>query len=279
MKNLGYYNGKIGPIEEMQVSMADRAFYFGDGVYDAVLCRNNIPYLLSEHISRLYSNCQRLSIHISKSREQFCNLICELVQKVEGFEKFVYFHVSRGSGLRAHESTPTQSNICVMITPYKKEDLNKKMSTILVSDIRYELCDIKTLNLLPAVLAAQKARELNSDEAIFHRKGIVTEGSHSNVSIIKNGDIITAPADCFILPGVTRAHMIKNARELGVNVREEKYTVQDLMDADEVIITSSSKFLRGVDKIDGKKVGGKNAELLKMLQKSLVLEYLQATNV
>jgi D-alanine transaminase len=278
MKNLGYYNGKVGLIEKMQIPMTDRAFYFGDGVYDAVMCRNNIPYLLLEHIERLYFNCKRLGINPPISKEELEKLICEFVKIVEGNEKFVYFHISRGSGLRNHSAMPESGNICIMITPQEIGNIKLKMRTIVSPDIRYELCDIKTLNLLPSVLASQKASKDGADEAIFHRNGIVTEGTHSNVSIIKNGEIITAPADKYILPGVTRAHLISEAKALGITVREEKYTIDQLCQADEILITSSSKILRGVESIDGVLVGGKNKVMLETLQEALLEKYLQQTS-
>lgn len=279
MKNLGYYNGKIGIIEQMKIPMTDRAFYFGDGVYDAVMCRNNIPYLLFEHIERLYKNCERLSINVPITETELYSLICDLVKKVDGNEKFVYFHISRGSALRSHSSMPKKGNICVMITPQSVGDINAKMKAKLVEDNRYNYCDIKTLNLLPSVLAAQSADADGCDEAIFHRKGIVTEGSHCNVSIISNNKIITAPANCHILPGVTRAHLIKEAGKMGVLVEEREYSTEELKGADEVLITSSSKLLRGVETINGEKVGGKNSLLLKALQNKLLSNYFEATKI
>ena len=278
MKNLGYYNGKIGLIEEMSVPMTDRAFYFGDGVYDAVMCRNNIPYLLDEHIDRFYHNCNRLSIVVELSKSELFSTICSLVRMVEGEEKFVYFHASRGNALRAHSAMPKNGSLCIMITDQKMGDIRLKMNTILVPDIRYELCDIKTLNLLPSVLVAQRASIDGADEAIFQRNGIITEGSHSNVSIISNGKIITAPSDCHILPGVTRAHLIKEARSIGIMVEERPYTIEELLEADEVLITSSSKMLRGVATIDGEGVGGKNPELLARLQAIMMDNYLSYTS-
>lgn len=277
MKNLGYYNGKIGSIEQMMVPMTDRAFYFGDGVYDAVMCRNNIPYLLCEHIERFYNNCLRLGINSPLSQEALCELIFELVKKVDANEKFVYFHASRGCALRAHSAMPENGNICIMITPLEIGDISMKMRAILTPDNRYGLCDIKTLNLLPSVLAAQQAEGFNADEAIFCRNGIITEGSHCNVSIIKGGKIITAPKSCHILPGVTRAHLIDEAREMGIIVEEREYGVDELKNADEILITSSSKLLRGVKELDGERVGGKAPELLSLLQKRLLSHYLDAT--
>lgn len=279
MKNLGYYNGKTGLIEEMSVPMTDRAFYFGDGVYDAVMCRNNIPYLLSEHTERFFNNCALLGINIPMEKDELKTLIRTLVKAVDGEEKFVYFHVSRGSGQRAHVfDGKTKGNLCIMITPMSVGNIYEKIYTCLVKDIRYKLCNIKTLNLLPSVMAAQLAKENGCDEAIFYRNGFVTEGSHSNVSILKEGVLITAPADCFILPGVARAHLIVSAKAHGIKVEERRYGISELYSADEIIITSSSKIARAVAKVSGREVGGHDPERLHILQSDLLNDYITSTN-
>lgn len=278
MKNLGYYNGKIGLINELSVPMTDRAFYFGDGVYDAVMCRNNIPYLLWEHIDRLYKNCQTLGIVPPICKRELSDLINELVLKVDGEEKFVYFHVSRGSGIRCHSYTQGEGNLCIMIKEQAVDNVYEKMNAVTCVDNRYNLCNIKTLNLLPSVLSAQLATECDCEEAIFHRDGVVTECSHSNISILKNKTLITHPADCHILPGVTRAHLIASALKNNIRVVEKKYTLKELFSADEVIITSSSKMARGVREIDKIKVGGKDERTLAILRDDLYISYINATN-
>ena len=277
MKNLGYYNGKEGLIEEITVPITDRAFYFGDGVYDAVMCRNNIPYLLYEHVNRIFKNCFLLGIIPPTTKEELMNLIKSRCPLVDGEEKFVYFHISRGSGIRDHEFTSTKGNLCIMIKPQKIENIYKKMVLSTSKDIRFQMCNIKTLNLLPSVLCAQNAKNNNCDEGVFIRDGYVTECSHSNISILKNGELITAPADSHILPGVTRAHLIDAAKRKKSNVREEKYTEKELFEADEIIVTSSSKMARGVKKIDGRAVGGKDEKTLNILQNEIYNEYLIST--
>ena len=279
MKNLGYYNGKIGLISELTVPLTDRAFYFGDGVYDAVMCRNNIPYLLWEHIDRLYKNCSILGIVPPMCKNELSLTIKELIARVEGEEKFIYFHISRGSGIRNHSYSGGEGNLCITVKPQPLDNVYEKMDTILRKDIRYELCYIKTLNLLPSVLTAQDATDNGCEEAILHRDGIVTECSHSNVSILKNGRLITAPCDQYILPGVTRSHLIGVALENGITVEERKYTTDELLDADEIIVTSSSKMARGVKTIDKRAVGGRDEDTLAILRDTMYANYLNATNI
>ena len=279
MKNLGYYNGKVGLIEDISVPITDRAFYFGDGVYDAVMCRNNIPYLLSEHIERLYHNCTLLDIVPPICKKELFDTITQLVKEVDGKEKFVYFHISRGSGLRNHSYERGEGNLCIMIKPQPLDNVYEKMDTVLEEDIRYHLCYIKTLNLLPSVLTAQSATKNKCEEAILHRGGIVTECSHSNVSILKNGVLITAPLDKYILPGVTRAHLIACAKKHHIKVEERKYNLEELFNADEIIITSSSKMARGVKSINKIEVGAKDEKTLAVLRDTLYQNYINATNI
>lgn len=279
MKNLGYYNGKCGLLEELTVPITDRAFYFGDGVYDAVMCRNNIPYLLKKHIDRIFENAHFLGIMPPVTKGELEKLIKELCPLVDGEEKFVYFHISRGSGVRNHEFTKTPANLFIMIKEQKIDNIYEKMELCTQNDIRFHMCNIKTLNLLPSVLCAENARKNGCGEGVFVRDGYVTECSHSNISILKNGKLITAPADCHILPGVTRAHLIEAAKKHGVEVIEEKYTKNELFEADEIIVTSSSKLARGVKKIDSRPVGGKDEKTLLLLQNEIYQDYINATQI
>ncbi len=277
MKNLGYYNGKTGLIEEVTVPITDRAFYFGDGVYDAVMCRNNIPYLLYEHVNRIFDNAELLGIAPPKTKEELSFLITELCRLVDGEEKFVYFQISRGSGIRNHEFTNTKANLCIMIKPQEIKNVYDKVDICSANDVRFHMCNIKTLNLLPSVLSAQHAKNNKCEETVFVRDGCVTECSHSNISILKDGKLITAPADNHILPGVTRAHLIQACKRYGIEVLEKKYTLDELIEADEIIVTSSSKMAKGVKSVDAKKVGGKDEKTLRLLQEEIYGDYIKST--
>ena len=280
MNNVGYYNGQIGNIEDMKIPMTDRAIYFGDGVYDAVMCRNNIPYLLDLHINRLFENCATLDIKPPCTKEELKNIIFSLVKRIKGDEKFVYFHISRGSGIREHEYENMRGNLLVTVTERKTPSMDFKMKCTLDKDIRYKLCNIKTLNLIPSVLTAQRAKSLCCDESIMFRNELfVTEGSHSNVSILKDNEIITAPCDEYILPGVTRSHLIEIATKSKIKVTQRRYSVNELLNADEIMITSSSKLLQGVSHIDGVKVGGRDEKTLALLKNKIYEDYINNTAI
>ena len=146
-----------------------------------------------------------------------------------------------------------------------------------MEDTRFLHCNIKTLNLLPSVMAAQKAKEAGCQEAVFHRGGRVTECAHSNCHILKDGILYTAPADNLILPGIARAHLIRVCKKLEIPVSETPYTLKEMMDADEVLVTSSTKLCVAASEIDGTPVGGRAPEALKNILDAVMDEYMEET--
>lgn len=281
MKNLGYYNGTYDLIENMTIPMNDRVCYFGDGVYDATYSRNHVIFALDEHIDRFFSSAALLQIKIPCTKEELKDLLKEMVKKVDSGEQFVYWQVTRGTAMRNHAfpDEETKANIWIILKPLEVKDMSQKLKLITLEDTRFLHCNIKTLNLLPSVIAAQKAEESGCQEVVFHRGVRVTECAHSNISIIKNGVLKTAPTDNLILPGIARAHLIRMCREFSIAVDETPFNLEELMDADEVIITSSGQFCMTACEIDGKPVGGKAEQLVKRLQVALLSEFLQETEV
>ena len=197
MKNLGFYNGKIDELENMQVPMLDRACYFGDGVYDASYANNHTIFALQDHLNRFYNSARLLNIKIPYEKEELQDLLISLVKKVDSPTQFVYWQVSRGTGIRNHiYSDDMVGNLWVMITPKALTDPNKEMSVVTMEDTRFFHNNIKTINLIPAVMYSTDAHNHGYDECILHRgKDRVTECAHSNVSILKDGVFITAPCD------------------------------------------------------------------------------------
>ncbi len=279
MQNLGYYNGKYGPLEEMTVPMLDRVCFFGDGVYEATYSRNHVIFALDEHIDRFYNSAGLIGIRIPCSKAELRALLCELVRKVDSDRQFVYWQVTRGTAPRQHAFPPADvpANLWVTLTPGKLKDMHRKIRLITMEDTRFLHCNIKTLNLLPSVLAAQKAAEAGCDETVFHRGDRVTECSHSNVSILQNGILKTAPTDHLILPGIARAHLIAACKAHCIPVDETPFTLAELMAADEVLVTSSSGLCLSAEAIDGLPVGGRAPEQLLTLQRQLQTEFDAAT--
>ncbi len=267
MKTVGYYNGKIDELEAMVIPMNDRAMYFGDGIYDATYAVNRKIYALEDHLNRFYNSFKLLEIPFKMTREE---LKAELQKCVDLMDTdrtvFVYWQTTRGSGIRNHVFPDTKPNLLIYIIESEMKDVFKPYKVITLEDTRFLHCNIKTLNLIPSVMANQRAKEAGCDEAVLHRGERVTECAHSNLSIIKDGIFKTAPADHLILPGISRKHLIQICKEHKIPVAENPFTVQEMMDADEVIVSSSGALCQPVSHIDGKTVGGKAKELLSILQ-------------
>ncbi|MBO5415439.1 MAG: aminotransferase class IV [Clostridia bacterium] len=279
MKNLGYYNGRYDLIENMTVPMNDRACYFGDGIYEAAYTRNYIVYALDEHLDRFYDSAEILGIKIPHTKEELKSIIEELVHKVDCDEQLVYFQVSRGTEMRNHAPAKgIVGNIWITLKPMKLKDIYSPMKLITVEDTRFLHCNMKTLNLLPTVLASAAAADAGADEAVFHRGERVTECAHSNLFIIRDDGIVqTAPADNMILAGVARAHLIEACRGFGIKVEEMPFSVEEMMAASEIIVTSSGTLCRPAAYIDGVSVGGRAGALLKRLQDKLLGDFFAAT--
>ena len=280
MKNLAYYNGKLGEIEEISVPMTDRVLYFGDGIYDATCSRNYKIFALDEHVDRFFNSAKLLDINLPISKEELKDLLKELVTKMDTGENFIYFQASRGSNVIRNHVFDKDIQANILINMFHKDliDVYKKISLITLEDTRYFHCNIKTLNLIPSVMASQKAKLSGAFEAVLHRNGRVTECAHSNVSILKNGTFITAPTDNLILSGIARKHLIKACNKLGITVIERAFNLEELFDADEIITSSATTFCLSASTIDGKIVGGKAPELLKSIQDEIMREYKEETN-
>ena len=267
--NVGYYNGEMGPLEEMKVPMGDRALYFGDGIYEATCVANRVPFALDDHLDRMYNSLRLMEIPFTMGREE---IKAELQKVIDAAEEvpclFLYWQISRGVCMRNHPfpGAEVKPALMIYVKPVTMKDMNKRYKLISMEDIRYKLCNIKTLNLIPSVLANQRAVERGCDEAVLHRGSRVTECAHSNISMLKDGVLHTAPTDELILPGITRKHLLQLCAANGIPVVEAPYSMVELMNADEIIVSSSSALLMGVESIDGIPVGGKDARRLRLLQ-------------
>lgn len=279
MKVLGYYNGVCGPLEEMTVPMNDRACYFGDGVYEAAMARNGVIFGLDEHMDRLFNSAGLLDIQIPYTKKELADILYDLLGKMDDSEIFIYWQISRGTAMRKHEfpEAGVTANLWITMKPGSCKEPDSSLKLITVEDTRFFHCNIKTLNLLPNVMASQKAVTAGCDEVVFHRGDIVTECAHSNVSILKDGVFKTHPTDHFILPGITRMHLIQECKKLLIPVDETPFTLEELFDADEIIVSSTSKLCSAACELDGKPVGGKDTALLRKLQESYYKRYLETT--
>ena len=291
LKDLGYYDGKYDLIENMTIPMNDRVSWFGDGVYDATATRNGIIYCADDHIDRFYNSAARVGIEIPYTKAELKSLLEELVLKVDtqntDGETFLYWQITRGSDTPRNHVFPenSQAKLWVTVTPRRLADVYRRAKLISREDIHHYMCDIKTLCLLPNVLVSEQAKRAGAEECIMYRKeadGIknrVTEGAHSNIHCIKDNKLYTAPLDNLVLPGIARKNLIKLCGRLGIEVREQPFSLDFLMDADEIILSSSSNFCIAATHVDDIPVGGKATALLRKIQDALLEDYLTHTQI
>nr|WP_093669694.1 D-amino-acid transaminase [Sporolactobacillus nakayamae] len=239
--------------EQAKVDIEDRGYQFGDGIYEAMMVYSGRIFLLEPHMKRLERSARELSLSLPYSVGHLTENIKKLIELNNLEDGVVYFQITRGAAPRQHffpDNTPTVITGSVSVRTRDLTSRPKGIKACLADDIRWLRCDIKTLNLLGNVLAKQKAHVSGAGEAILHRESTVTEGSSSNVFIVKNGQLVTHPADHFILNGITRLFVFDLAKQLDIPYVERKFTVDELLDADEVFITSTSNEVNPVLQID-----------------------------
>ena len=264
--SIAYYNGDFCNFEDVRIPLSDRSVFFGDGIYDAAIGKDGGVYLEGEHLDRFFSNAERMNIPVSFNRSELSNLIRKLILENGYGEYFIYMQLSRFSAERTHTYPDTEkSNLLITLKEHKLPNPDKELKLITLPDVRYSMCDVKTLNLLPAVLASKKAEMSGCDEAVFIRDGAVTECAHSNVHIIKNGILYTHPNGKFILPGITRKRLIYFCNKLGIEVKEIPFPAAALYDADEILVTSTTRLCQKATEIDGKRLQSNTSTVGKRL--------------
>lgn len=268
---LYFMDGNFTKKEHLEISIDDRGYYFGDGVYEVVKVYNDELYTAKEHFSRLLESARKIKLTIPYTEEELIDVARELIKKNKVSNGHVYMQVTRGSAGRQH-NFPTPA-VPPIVTAYAVNgarplgDMEKGVSVKSVDDIRWLRCDIKSLNLLASVLAKEEAKEAGCAEAILHRDGLVTEGSSTNMFAVKDGVVHTHPVTNLILEGVTRKVVLQLCRKLGIPVVEEAFTLKEAFAMDEIFYTSTTMEVMPVTTIDGHKIGsGKRGGVTEKLQ-------------
>ncbi|MEB1806564.1 MAG: D-amino-acid transaminase [Bacillaceae bacterium] len=248
------YQNRIIPKNELHIDMDDRGYNFGDGIYEVVRVYNGIPFAMDEHLDRLQRSASELDMSVPYSMETIEQLVYDLIQKNDINSGMIYFQLTRGIQPRNHLysrdiepvlsgfSKPLETNI---------EWQQNGIDTWMTKDIRWLRCDIKTINLLGNIMAKREASDNNCHEALQHREGLVTEGSSSNLFIVKDDVIYTHPSTNLILNGITRRITIRLAHQIEATIKEEAFTLEELKQADEVFITSTTMEVTPVRSIKG----------------------------
>lgn len=253
MGEIAFYQDRFVHIDEKVVPIQERGHQFGDGVYEVVRVYDGEPFLLKEHMERLVKSAKAIQLQLPYSIEKMEEIMLEGLKRSELKEAEIYIQITRGIHARQHHFPNVSSVFSMVVRPARdvaEEDKENGVKVLTTEDERWLNCYIKSLNLLPNVMAKQKARENDCFEAILVRDGIVTEGSSTNVFAVKDGVIYTHPATKRILHGITRAQVIQLAEELDILVKEEAFSVDFLKNSDEVFITSTTIEVMPVRQID-----------------------------
>lgn len=259
--------------ENLQYPMEERGLQFGDGVYEVIRVYNGSYYLLEEHVNRLFRSAQAIKLELPFSKEEITNLLLQLLKRNNfSSDGKTYLQATRGSAPRDHafpENVETNVYAYAQDLPRNLEKLEKGVSTITQHDSRWDNCYIKSLNLLPNVLAKQEAKENGCFEAIFHKDGVVTECSSSNVYLVKDGKICTHPTTKGILHGCVRMRVEEFASDLSIPFVEKAFSLDDITGADELFLSSSTAEVMPIISADGAKVGnGKPGVITRQLQEA-----------
>ena len=259
MPDIACVNGCFGPVAEAVVSIEDRGFQFGDGVYEVIRTYRGKPFALDEHLARFERSAQALHLSLGLTKDQWMALVQEGLRLSQFPETKIYLQVTRGQAPRDHvfpaSTVPTTVLTFRELHPLDASIRKAGVGAVTVDDIRWGRCDIKSVNLLANVLARQRAKEAGVFEAILVRDGLVTEGSVSNVMVVRNGVVETAPEGHRILSGVTRAMVLELARKEGLPVVETFVGREDLLAASEVFLTGTTVEVLPVVRIDGQPIG------------------------
>ena len=254
-----YLNGEFLPADQAKVSVLDRGFVFGDGVYEVIPVYGGRLFRLQEHLKRLDDSLISVRIPPPCTHSKWTEILTSLVQHNNGGDQSVYLQITRGVAPRDHafpkNTEPTLFAMANPLKPVPADVLQTGVSAITLDDFRWQYCQIKAIALLPNILARQQAVDVGAAEAIFVRNGVVTEGAASNLFIVRNRTLITPPKSQYLLPGITRDLVLEIARANHITCREEHISREELFAADEVWLTSSTKEILPVTTLDNKTVG------------------------
>jgi D-alanine transaminase len=261
MMQVCYLNGEFLPLAEAKVPVLDRGFIFGDGVYEVVPVYGRTLFRLAEHLARLAYSLRSIRIANPHDEAGWTKLLQALVERNQWDDQSVYFQVTRGVAPRSQEfpKTAVAPTVFAMSNPLKPPSAESRSQGVAVvsrEDYRWRRCDIKSVSLLANCLLRQEAEDAGAVETVLVRDGHVTEASTCNVFLVKNGTIVNPPKDNLILPGITYDLVLELARANALPVEVRRVPVAELFEADEVWLSSSTKEVLPVTRVDGRAVGG-----------------------
>lgn len=258
-KEIAYHDGVWGDPARLTVPLEDRGYLFGEGVYEVVYSYNHIFWGLEEHLDRLERSLRELEMPQPCPRSELKLLLQQAVDRLSAPVQVCYIQITRGGGQpRTHGFlTAAGRGSLTLIARDYEDDLSymeQGRSAILLPDLRWGRCDIKTTNLIPNELAATAAAKSGAFAALLHRDGFITEANAYSVFIVRDGRLVTRPAGPDILPSVCRSQMLEYAPAWGIDLEQRRFSIDELLTADEVLLFSSSKHPMPIVRVEEKKL-------------------------
>lgn len=259
MSEIVYLNGEFMPLENARIPVLDRGFIFGDGVYEVIPVYSGHPFRLPEHLARFERSHQAIRIPNPMSEAEWTRLISDLIARNAGDDQSVYLQVTRGVAKRDHafpqDTKPTVFGMSSPLSTPAPEVVENGIAAITTVDYRWLKCDVKSTSLLGNCLLRQAAADAGAVEVVMFRDGFLTEGSSSNVFLVKAGVILAPPKNNLVLPGITYDVVIELAQQQGLPLEMRQIAQSEVGAADEIWVTSSTKEVLAVTSLDGKPVG------------------------
>lgn len=254
-----YLNGEYLPLAQARIPVLDRGFLFGDGVYEVIPVYGGRPFRLEEHLQRLDNSLAEIHMRPPHTRDQWHDILQRLVLPGPA-DQSIYLQVTRGAAAGRDHAVPKDipPTVFAMCNPIPEPDpalFERGIAAVTREDIRWERCDIKAITLLAAVLLREQAKDEGAMEAILIRNGLAMEGAASNLFVVHRGVLVTPPKGRHLLPGITRDLVLEIARESSIPYREDDIPADLLTGADEVWLTSSTKEVMPVTRLDGREIG------------------------
>jgi D-alanine transaminase len=255
-----YLNGQFLPLEDAKVSVLDRGFIYGDGVYELVPVYGRRPYRLRQHLARLQRSLDGIRLANPHTDAEWEAIIAGLIGRMAFADQGVYLQVTRGAAKRDHAFpagvVPTVFMMSNPLALPSREQIERGVAVVTAVDERWLHCDLKTISLLGNVLARQLAVDAGATETVLFRNGYLTEASASNVLLVRDGVIVAPPKDNQILPGITYDVAFELAREGGLPIEVRPVPKDEALAADEMWLSSSTKEVLAVTSLDGRPFGG-----------------------
>ena len=254
-----YLNGEFVPLGEAKISVLDRGFIYGDGVYEVIPAYHRAPFRMPHHLKRLQASLDGIRLANPMDHEGWDALVRDLVARQPFDDQSVYLQVTRGVAKRDHAFpkgvAPTVFMMSNPLSLPTRDQVDHGVAVVTADDNRWLRCDLKTTSLLGNVLMRQRAADVGAVETVMFRDGWLTEASASNVLMVRGGTIVAPPKDNQILPGITYDATLEFAREAGMPMEVRPVRREEALDADELWLSSSTKEVLAITTVDGKAFG------------------------